>query len=683
MQFINPNFLWGLLAVGIPVIIHLFNFRRFKKVYFSNVSFLEELKLQTQKYSKLKHLIILFLRILAIACLVIAFAQPFIPFSNTKKTTNGKNVVCIYVDNSFSMEAVSDENKLLDIAKTKAREILSAYNNSDVFQLLTNDFEGKHQRLLSKDEFLEMLEEVEISPSVKKLPEIVKRQQDIQNTVNVANKTSYIISDFQKSISDFQSISKDSTISINLIPLTSQKTNNIFVDSCWFESPVLQIGKTVKIIAKIKNASDVPFEKIPLKLIINGKQRAVASFDIKEKEELLIPLTYRIDESGIQNGYAEITDYPLTYDDKYFFSYKVAENIHVLAINGETESTFLNKLFKLDSVFSFKNISENNIDYSNLKNNNLIVLNGLKTISSGLSQELQRYILNGGNLLIFPSEKADLESYRQFTTLINVGSYQAIDTTNTKVEKINLNHSIYSDVFEKIPENIDLPVIFNHYTLTENIHSRKESLLKLQNGKDFLSISYCGKGKVYLSAVSLNPSWSNFPRHAIFVPTLFNIALQSIALNKLSYTIGSDEVIEVPSTINTTNNENIFKIKGEEKNFEIIPETKTIDSYTNIFLHNQIKKAGNYMIFSGDTKLSGISLNYDRNESQPDCFTNKEISTIVKDKQLKNLIVIEANKKHLGEIIKEMNQGISLWKLFVLLTLIFLLGEVVLLRLWK
>jgi len=683
MQFINPYFLWGLIATGIPVVIHLFNFRRFKKVYFSNVSFLEELKLQTQKYSRLKHLIVLIMRILAIACLVFAFAQPFIPFAGTKKTIQGKNVVSIYVDNSFSMEALSDENKLLDVAKTKAREILSAYNNSDLFQLLTNDFEGKHQRLLSKDEFLEMLDEVEISPSVKKLSEITKRQMDIENTVNSVNKTSYIISDFQKSIIDINSLKLDTNLTTYFIPLSSQKTNNIYVDSCWFDTPVLQLGKTVKLIVKIKNASDVPYEKIPLKLMINGKQRAVASFDIKEKEELRIPLTFRIDENGIENGYAEITDYPLTYDDKYFFSFNVAENIHLLAINGDGESPYLNKLFKLDSVFIFKNSSENNIDYSLLKNNTLVVLNGIKSISSGLTQEIHRYVINGGSLLIFPSEKADLESYRQLTTALNCGSYQSIDTADTKIETINLNHSIFSDVFEKIPENIDLPKVFSHFTLNENLLSRKESLLKMQNGKDFLSVSYSGKGKIYLCATSLNTTWSNFPKHAIFVPALFNIALQSIPANKLSYTIGNDEVIEIQNILSSANNENVLKIKGSEQNFEIIPETKIIDTYTNVFLHNQIKKAGNYLIYSGDTKLSGISLNYDRNESQPDCYSIKDLNTLIKDKQLKNTSVIETSKRHLGEIIKEMNQGISLWKLFILFALFFLLGEVILLRVWK
>ncbi len=681
MQFVNSYFLWGLLAVGIPIIIHLFNFRRFKKVYFSNVSFLEELKVQTQKYSRLKHLLILAMRILAISCLVLAFAQPYLPFSHHKKAIKGKNVLSIYVDNSFSMEAISDEAKLLDLAKIKAREIVSAYPNSDLFQLLTNDFEGKHQHLFSKEEFLQLLDEVEVSPSVRKLPEILKRQQDVLNLSSQTNKVSYIISDFQKSISQFEEIQKDTNVSTYLIPLIPQKSNNLYIDSCWFDSPILQLNKNVKLNVKIKNASDIAYEKIPLKLMKNNNQRAVASFDIKEKDELTISVSYRITESGFQSGYVELTDYPIVYDDKFYFSYNVAKNIPILVINGTEESPYLNKIYQLDSVFTLSNVNERNIDFAAFRNNDLIVLNGLKTISTGLTQELRRFVDNGGSILIFPAINIDMESYRQFSNVLNINTYETKDSTDTKVEQLNIHHSVFADVFEKIPENIDLPKVFSFYTYVNNQLTRKEYLLKMLNGKDFLSATITGKGIMYQSAVPLDATWSNFPRHAIFVPALFNIALQSQPNSKLFYTIGNDESISLKNI--NLQGEDVLKLKGEKAGFEIIPEHKNIDSQIEVMFHNQVKQAGNYQLFAGKELASDISFNYDRNESRLDFYSIKEIEQQIKDKQLTNFTLIESGKKHLGLLIKEINQGIKLWKLFVILALIFLLGEVVLIRLWK
>lgn len=681
MLFTNPYFLFGLFAIAIPIVIHLFNFRRFKKIYFSDTSFLEELKVQTQKYSRLKHLLILCLRILAITAMVFAFAQPFIPIAGTQNTIKAKNAVSIFVDNSFSMQSVTDQNRLLDIAKNKAKEIISAYSNSDEFQLLTHDFEGKHQHLCSKDEFLKLIDEVEITASVRKLPEIIKRQQDALSLSPQANKISYIISDFQKSISNFESVKSDSNLRVFLIPLIPQKTNNIFIDSCWFDSPVLQLNKTVKLNVKITNSSETAFEKVPVKLMISGKQRAVASIDIKEKEEQILKLSYTITESGIQSGIVEITDYPIIYDDKYFFSYNVAVNIPILIINGNEENQYLNKLYKLDSVFSVNNFNDKNIDFSTFNNQDFIILNGLKSISSGLSQELKRFADNGGSIAIFPASEIDFDSYKFLSTTLNIDIYEQKDSTDTKVEELNMQHPVYRDVFEKLPENIDLPSVFSFYSFNKNQLSRKEYLLKLLNGKDFLTSSISGKGIVYQSSVPLETNWSNFPRHAIFVPTLFNMAMQSQQGNKLSYTIGNDEVIRIKSI--NLNGEETMLLKGEQKGFEIIPEHKNIDNQLDISFHNQIKQAGNYHLYKGNQQITDISFNYDRNESRLDFFTSDDIQKIIKDNSLSNYKLIETKNKNLGELIKEINQGIKLWKLFIILTLVFLLAEAIIIRFWR
>ncbi|MBP7400913.1 MAG: BatA domain-containing protein, partial [Chitinophagales bacterium] len=178
MSFIYPNFLWALLLLGIPIIIHLFNFRRYRTVYFTNVRFLKNIQEETATKNRLKHLLVLLTRLLAITFLVFAFAQPFIP-SESAESKPTSRAVSIYIDNSFSMETMQDGKRLFDIAKEKATEIADAYKVDDAFQLLTNDFEAGHQHLVNKEAFLQMLAQVNISPEVKTTDEILKRQKDI------------------------------------------------------------------------------------------------------------------------------------------------------------------------------------------------------------------------------------------------------------------------------------------------------------------------------------------------------------------------------------------------------------------------------------------------------------------------------------------------------------------------
>ncbi|NBU05964.1 MAG: hypothetical protein EBT39_06395, partial [Sphingobacteriia bacterium] len=186
MRFGNSYFLFAFLALAIPILIHLFNFRKFKRVYFTNVRFLKEVKQDTKARNKLKNILILVSRLLAVLFLVLAFAQPYLP-SEKQAVTKGIKVMSIYVDNSFSMDALGKTGSLLEIAKQNAREIAMAYKPNDQFQLLTNDFEGRHQRLVSREEFLELLDEVKLSPVVRLISEVTKRQQDAINSAKEIN----------------------------------------------------------------------------------------------------------------------------------------------------------------------------------------------------------------------------------------------------------------------------------------------------------------------------------------------------------------------------------------------------------------------------------------------------------------------------------------------------------------
>ncbi|MCK4407239.1 MAG: BatA domain-containing protein [Bacteroidales bacterium] len=688
MEFVNPYFLFGLFAVSIPVIIHLFNFRKFKKVYFTNVKFLRELKQETKKKSQLKHLIILILRILAIICLVLAFAQPYIPLSKNIISQDEKSAVSIFIDNSFSMEARSTNGFLIDEAKNKAAEIAQAYNSSDLFQILTNDFEGRHQRFVSRDEFIEMLDEIQVSPSVKNISDVVKRQNDRFSTYQTENKISYLISDLQISISDIDQIDEDTTIINYFVPVYPSNTGNLYIDSCWFESPVHHVNQNEKLSVRIKNTYDNDMEKIPVKLKINGNQKAIASVDVKAGSETEIILRFTNYETGIQNGFIEITDYPVVYDDIFYFSYFVSDKIPVLCINGTEENIYLKALFGGDTSFVFDNSYKSYLDYSSLKNYKLVIINKLDEISSGLGQELKRFVENGGSLVVLPSGKMDFDSYKNFLLTMNTAWYSGLDTFNTKVDYINFDNEIFNDVFEDDPTTnrkdnriIDLPVVLKHFKFTRLSRSEIEPLLKIQNGDEFLSVVPSGYGKLYLFAVPFETSFSNFTKHAIFVPVMYKIALLSDIGNRLFYTIGSNEYVELNQA--QLKKDDVYKIKKENADFEIIPGQKYINNSLRMNMYDQIKQAGNYMLMNGEKNIIGISFNYDRRESNLGSYKIDDLNSIISSNNLKNFLVLDVGDRTLSQALSDLNKGIQLWKLFIILALIFLAAEVLIIRIWK
>ena len=409
---------------------------------------------------------------------------------------------------------------------------------------------------------------------------------------------------------------------------------------------------------RLKNVSDRAISNNSIRLFINGQQKTPASFTIEANSVAAVVLSFASKESGIQQCRIEINDYPVTFDDKFYFSFEVAKNIPVLSINSSernsdvqnpnNENKSLNNLFK-DSLFKFTNVPESKIDYSTLSTYDLIIINEVKNISSGLAQELKRFVDNGGSLLIFPNANMDPASYTNFLSSMNVDALEKMDTANSKVNKINFDHTIYHDVFEKRSENIDLPVVLGHFKITEHSHSSKQFLLKLQNGDAFLSQYDHKKGKLYLSAVPLDPEYSNFTRHALFVPTLYKIAVYSQQVKPLFNIMGKDEIIEVNNI--SVSGENVFHIKGDN-NFDIIPEHKVGDHVTDVFVHDQITAAGNYKLFLGDTVLSGLSFNFDRKESNLNCYSADELLKQKESAGLNNFSLLEAGTRSLAELRK-------------------------------
>jgi hypothetical protein len=138
MSFVYPSFLWALTALSIPIIIHLFNFRRTTRIFFSNTRLLKLVKEETTQKRKLKQYLVLASRLLFLLFLVLAFAQPFLPAEEQLSAGNSK---IVYLDNTYSMTLpVEDKLRAFDAAVNFVREITEVFPPDTRFRLVTNDF---------------------------------------------------------------------------------------------------------------------------------------------------------------------------------------------------------------------------------------------------------------------------------------------------------------------------------------------------------------------------------------------------------------------------------------------------------------------------------------------------------------------------------------------------------------
>ncbi|MFZ1559368.1 MAG: BatA domain-containing protein, partial [Saprospiraceae bacterium] len=462
MHFLYPSFLWALLALAIPVIIHLFYFRKFKRVYFTNVKYLKEIKEETSNRNKLKNLLVLASRCLALVALVLAFAQPFIPTGDTIKS--GTNHISIFVDNSYSMTSKIEDIPLLDYAKDRAKSIVNAYSEEDKFQVLTHDFEGKHQRFLSKEDALNYIDEIMVSPSVHTSDMVLNRQKQLFETVT-DNKISYFISDFQKSISNFN-LFQDTTFEINLLPVQTSQQKNLSVDSVWFDGPIPFFNQNNKLVVRIKNNSGEDAEQVKLSFRKDGQEKPIGIRDIPANSSITDTVVVTVDKSGWQQCVVNVTDYPVQFDDDYFIAFDVPDTIKALFINESGPNRFMDALFNGVKYFSLSNQNVNQLQYQQFVDFDLIILNDIKNVTSGLNNELTQYLRNGGKVLIFPGKTSDIQTYNNFLSNAGASRFGSVNTARREVSSINTEEFIFSDVYVNTGNNLKLPVT----TLSYNIN---------------------------------------------------------------------------------------------------------------------------------------------------------------------------------------------------------------------
>lgn len=677
MQFLYPSFLWALAALAIPIIIHLFYFRRFKKVAFSNVRFLREVKEETSMRSRLRNLLVLLMRCLALAALVFVFAQPFLP--SAKEVLTGRKAVSLFVDNSFSMGAESDSAPLLQLAKDRARDIVAAYSVEDRFQILDNDFSGRNQRLVGQEEALELIDAVKVSPASRRQSVVAGRQRSALRTENIDNQISYLISDFQRNVTDLDAEQLDTSVRVNLVPLAAVRERNVGIDSVWFEAPVPQLNQNNLLLVRVRNYGDEELDNVRLTLGYNGQNKPEGTLTIPADAYVVDSVYLNITSPGVGRATLKITDFPVQFDDQYHITFRTADKVKVLNIDDDgTPNRNLGAALGGLSVFSATYAGARNIDYGALPENDLVVMTDQVSIGSGLAEQLRQYVENGGNLLVFPPKGADLASYNTFLNRVSADNLAAFDETPREVSRLNRREFIFKDVFRNRNSALRLPTTQGNFPIGRVGSRRQEALLTYRDGSTALAKYTLGEGNVYLCSAPLDGDISNLALNAeVFIPMLYKMGISSGRRRPAAYTIGNDEVIQTSKRGATA--DIVYKLRGPGGEF--IPTQRTAGNRVLLGLGGQVPEAGVYDLLLGDETVDAFAFNYNRSESDLDYLNAEELAELA---SLPNVDLLDAdNQASLIGDIRERNEGTPLWRYFLWAALAFLLMEVLLLRFWK
>ena len=678
MLFVYPSFLWAMLALSIPILIHLFQFRRTRKVLFTNVHLLREVKTETNRLRQIKNLLIMLARLGMVACLVLAFAQPFLPSPNAKNIQRANGLVSIYVDNSYSMQNEIGNEKYLTLAVNTASELLKVYPKSAQFQLLTNRFENKEQYPSTAQAISDRLTEIDFSAEYRSLSTVYKRQASLLERFAPNRKHQvFWFSDFQKSTAgSLEQIQLDTVNQYYLVPIRTEKTPNVRIDSVWLENPFIKANESNQINVRLKSFSQEAYPNLVLKLLLDEKQVSTAAVKIAPNGVASTQFSFTTDGQGLKSARISFEDYPVTFDNDHYFVLNAAPTIQIVHLTGDLPTRYIPNVFGNESVFKVQSFSVKNLDYNRLKTAELIVLDGVQSVDGELAKIIQERIRKGASVVVFPP----IEKPEGLAGLLNSLSVSGVQAQKNdslgrgranELSSLEAQSPFFRGMFDRIPSNMNMP----YANAVLKWADTGENLLRLKNNRPFFSRFSVGAGKLYVCAAPLAPSHTGLPKHALFVPLMYKIAsLSKTGEDRLAYNF-QEKTFKVRLREPAKNK--VYKLVKDKT--EIVPSQRIVGDELIFEMPEQALTAGFYKLMLDKKQEGVLAFNYDKTESEMDFYTTQAIQN--KFAKQKNVQIYDIQKnKNLVQDFRDRNLQVNLWKYMLMGALVFLMLETLFVR---
>jgi len=623
MNFLFPLFLIAGAAIAIPVIIHLFNFRKYKTIEFSDTRLLAQIKITSQKSRKVQNWWLLLSRILFVAALVLAFAQPYL---GTPKDTD-RQLKLLYIDNSQSMaDNLGGQRQLLQNAIDDARGIINTQSEHQQYILLSNN-NIYASRPMGKSQVTEALQQLKVSAKTVSLKQINQAVNSALSDNNAENAEVYIFSDLQKSTLFREALDTVAPTAHYIIrPQLHKQSANLYFDTAYFVNPVIDTRQENPLVVKIGKSNTTEALQSQVQVWVNGQARAAKNINFSNDSIWMDTIALMVNTPGWHKIALTVKDAPIQFDDTFRITAKTNANLSVLNLNDGTSSPYLQAALSPANGFITRNAPLNAGSAKEWPDNNLIILQNLQQLSPELTDAIKNGLQNGQSFFLVPGNISNIAAFNQQLNKIAPINFAAVDTASTQIGAVQTEHKLLKDVIATMPQNVQLPTVLRHYPISAGLSANQQSVLSLKNGQPFLAQYSIDNGSLYIVASSLDERSGNFVLSNLFMPLLYKMCAISGAQSIYAINANSNQPVFIP---NQSANRTVFKATGQD--MEVIPAQSAYGNGTNIFLGKAIDQAGFYSLKNesiSDSTL--IAVNANTLESQLEAATKEELQQQLK-----------------------------------------------------
>ncbi len=430
MAFLNPLFLFGLLAAGIPLLIHLWNRRRVVTIDFSSLMFLVAAHRQNVRRVQLKNLLILLLRMCIVALIALALARPFLTLGLPLSAVRAETDVIIILDNSYSMAYEGVEGVAFEKAKALSIEVLRSLRHGDsaslilmsdvaqpVFRQLTPDIEGV---IAAVDDAAISYRATDVQPSLELAHEMFNGE-GLQPTASggALNQEIYLISDFaENGWENWGRVPNLSGARIFLLPVTEQNPHNTNIEEIVASNQLIGMNLSFQLHVTATNHATAPLEQSTLTLFIGGQKRRTMTFSAAADESLTTPLTHRFSTPGTHTGYFTLTPDRLNVDNRRYFAFEALGEVRVLCVGEQTHTLTLALNPDNGTMLLPTACTPAEFETFPLEDYDVIILADVPKVTAPMRTQLQTGIRLGKSIIAFIQSSGDVASYAQLRDIL-------------------------------------------------------------------------------------------------------------------------------------------------------------------------------------------------------------------------------------------------------------------------
>ena len=676
MIFVNPLVLIGLVAAVIPLLVHLFHFRRPRKLDYSSIALLRSIQRTTMQRVRIRNWLLLLLRTLALCALIFVFARPTLTgISNAQFLGHARVSMVLALDASPSMMQRDSDGIRLTQAKSMAESIMATADPDDEVFVLSQD--AQYLQPVS-----ELADLQPIYTTRTAYQTIYQATTLLHQEATYLNKVVYYLGDLQKTtLTDSVPTPIHETTSIVLIPVGApESTPNVGITNVLVTSRIIDLGAPVTVEATVVNHGTSPIDDYAVSLYLEDRHVAQTSAMLPPDVSVRVRLQGTPETRGWMAGTVVIEDDSFEADNQRHFTLYVPERRDILIVHGTLAQTkhvelALSVREEPRSLYTTA-IPQSGLAAAPLSQYSAIMLVGLDGLSSGEILKLDQYVQTGGGLLLFPGSNPD-----PVNTLLDAfgAGHVTIQTMETSLESADFEHPLFEGIFTVSESSYRMESV----RISRAAHYRpragaEQTLMAGLGGIPLLQEIQYGRGRILFLAVAPELSWSDLPVRGLFVPLMYRTAHYLSAGGSVQgeqALVGRNVTIRLPAT-------------QEEITIKLPDGTELMAAQRQVFdasvIEFQADSPGISQVLVKQNTAHLISIGLDPRESHLSYATPDEAGNRLSAALETTVDRVSADsRQELPTAVAQARTGLELWRHFLALGLILLSAEMLLAARWR